>query len=164
VGRLSVAFRRAPSTPPRPSLPLTLGESRSRRDNPLGDVLARHQGRVHERVQRLGRVVGVMVQRNPQPALTARLNSNASAPRTSPTTMRSGRIPSTNLLFPYPFGLRGGLLAAGVVPVDARGRCGASMFPGRPVPNLARPRRFAGSGLEHGGEIRHRVGSRRRRH
>src|SRR4029450_3179328 len=38
-----------------------------------------------------------MVQRNPQPALTARLSSNASAPRTSPTTMRSGRIASTNL-------------------------------------------------------------------
>ena len=36
------------------------------------------------------------VQRNPQPAFTARLSSNASAPRTSPTTMRSGRIASTN--------------------------------------------------------------------
>ena len=36
------------------------------------------------------------VQRKPHPALTARLSSNASAPRTSPTTIRSGRIARTN--------------------------------------------------------------------
>jgi len=28
-------------------------------DDALGDILARHQRRVHERVQRLGRVVGM---------------------------------------------------------------------------------------------------------
>jgi hypothetical protein len=55
-----------------------------------------------------------MVQRNPQPALTALLSSNASAPRTSPTTMRSGRIARTNLLFPTPVGLLGGRIVAGL--------------------------------------------------
>jgi hypothetical protein len=36
------------------------------------------------------------VQRKPHPALIARVSSNASAPRTSPTTIRSGRIARTN--------------------------------------------------------------------
>jgi len=36
------------------------------------------------------------VHRNPHPALTARVSSKASAPRTSPTTILSGRIASVN--------------------------------------------------------------------
>ena len=56
----------------------------------FGDVLARHQRRVHERVQRVGRAVGVNRAKEAAPALIARVSSNASAPRTSPTTIRSG--------------------------------------------------------------------------
>jgi hypothetical protein len=39
------------------------------------------------------------VHKKPHPAFTARVSSNASAPRTSPTTIRSGRIASTCSVF-----------------------------------------------------------------
>ena len=43
-----------------------------------------------------GALFACTVHTNPHPALTARVSSKASAPRTSPTTMRSGRIARTN--------------------------------------------------------------------